>query len=84
MSQELIGIVRKVLNFAVEGFRYMFNILKLKNLMNEQDAMITMNDIIGFDDITSDSRLWAVRYEGDEDNIIIDADSFIDYLAETN
>ncbi len=26
--------------------------------------------ILSFDDITSDGRLWAVRYEGDEDNIL--------------
>lgn len=29
-----------------------------------------MNKIIGFDDITGDNRLWAVHYEGDEDNIL--------------
>lgn len=23
-----------------------------------------------FDDITEDGRLWAVRYDGDEDNIL--------------
>ena len=29
-----------------------------------------MNKIMGFDDITGDDRVWAVRYEGDEDNIL--------------
>lgn len=29
-----------------------------------------MIKIIGFDDITGDNRLWAVRYEGDDDNIL--------------
>jgi hypothetical protein len=29
--------------------------------------MVTNKNISSFDDITEDNRLWAVRYEGDED-----------------
>lgn len=32
--------------------------------------MVTNKNITSFDDITEDNRLWAVRYEGDEDNIL--------------
>lgn len=32
--------------------------------------MVTNKNISSFDDITEDNRLWAVRYEGDEDNIL--------------
>ena len=32
--------------------------------------MLTNKNITSFDDITEDNRLWAVRYEGDEDNIL--------------
>ena len=29
-----------------------------------------MMDVMNFEDITGDGRLWAVRYEGDPDNIL--------------
>lgn len=32
--------------------------------------MTTRTNIISFDDITEDGRLWAVRYEGDSDNVL--------------
>lgn len=32
--------------------------------------MVSDYHIASFDDITEDERLWAVRYVGDEDNIL--------------
>lgn len=32
--------------------------------------MAITTNITSFDDITEDGRLWAVHYEGDEDNVL--------------
>ena len=32
--------------------------------------MLKMLEVMNFEDITGDGRLWAVRYEGDPDNVL--------------
>lgn len=44
--------------------------MRSKSANYATESILLMNKIIGFDDITDDNRLWAVHYEGDEDNIL--------------